>query len=160
MKYKMTTDRSIIKELAEHVVFEAHPGFSGHSNCYVDLESWKIYQAQRNRAWDPWSDDSVIVSCDDCFDLKNVVASDWIDWKDEARNLPSWDDILKGYCEENEDARESNGDLADWVDFSEIVTWAQESDAWMDEISEYEKVGHEAAVDLVMSCVLESVEVE
>lgn len=159
-KYVITKDSAIIRDLASKVVAEAHPGWMGGGYC-VDLETWTIHYAEHNRAWDPWSDDAVVVGVDEIFDMKGVDASPRVEWKDDAGYLQSWGEIKAAYAEAEDGALEDDGNLADWVDFSEVISWAcGRSEKWNQEIQDYEKDAFEAAVDLVESCVLEFVEIK
>jgi hypothetical protein len=156
-KYAITKDAVTIREMAAKVVTMAHLGYQG-GWYYVDLETWEIYYAEITRAWNPWSDDAVVVPVESCFELDGIDASPCVEWRVAAGSLKSWVEIRAAYAE-SEDALENNGDLADWVNFADVVRWAEEeNEEWAEEISESEGFAQDAAIDLVESCILEFVE--
>ena len=157
VKIKMTTDKQTIRLMCQAVVAEADPGHHALSFSYVDLDSWEIHVAELNRARNPWNDNARVVAVDECFDLADVDVSAQVDWRDSFSSLPSHDAMLKAYCEA-ENAREDNGDLADWVDYATVVEWASSQSDWAAEIEEFEDAAHEAAIDLVESCLLPEIE--
>lgn len=62
----VTISESIKEEIARRVVEQAHPGYSSdYMGQWYVVDGRAVVHAERNRPWNPWSDDAAVISVDD-----------------------------------------------------------------------------------------------
>lgn len=118
---------------------------------HVSLRDWEVFYKESFDP-DPWTQEDRVIGLEECFDLSDVCVEPSLDWGEAYKELPSWDQMVEDYEEENGE---------EWTDKRAVVTWAYTYDqSYAREINLVEDSAYEDDVSFLETLILKEVEVD
>lgn len=104
----ISISEDIKQEIAEKVAQQASAGYSvdAQGEWYV-VDGERVVHAQRNRPWNPWSDDADVIAVDDLVFLYGGAEQEHADFENGVDGADDWEpavDFALGYVPSSYDA--------------------------------------------------------
>lgn len=146
---RVSSDKKFREAAAKAVVEEADPSYHRQAWHYVDPVEGKIYYQENNASWTSWPDHIGfrIVSVDELFVESNDF-SPAVDW--------DWDLIPDGaiddYLSYNQEKREDNGDIPDWVRIGDVIAYCKDEgkEKYLNAIAKIENESFDLAIEFAL----------
>lgn len=156
---RVNADLEFRKAVAESIVDKANPGYHEQHHMFADPVEGKLYRKDRQALWNPWPDSIGwrIVSVDDLVRQDGNDFDPSVDW--DIVDFP-YREMAIAYLEAEKEALEDNGDIPEWVNRSEVITWAFDDERFSERLIEIEETAYLEAVSFAKSEILDEIVVE